>query len=168
MKPTAFAPLIKTLTVPISPDRAFDLFTRRMAEWWPLHSHAISAAACKAPARSVHVPDRVGDEVIETLADGSTAPWGRITAYAPGAHFAMTWHPGTPAETASLVDVRFSAEGAGCRVTLTHSGWENRPDGAARRVNYDSGWNGVLLGDYANAAQGDGRAHLSPGHKDQA
>lgn len=148
MKTTLTPPLIKTLTVPIPPDRAFDLFTRRMAEWWPLHSHAVSSFACRAPARGVVVPQTLGEMVIETLADGTTAAWGRVTAYQPPALFAMTWHPGSPEVQATHVEIRFAPEGEGTRLTLTHSGWQNRPDGAEARANYDSGWNRVLNQDF--------------------
>lgn len=144
--------LIKTLVVPIPPDRAFDLFTRRMGEWWPLHSHAVSAHVCKAPARAVLVPETPGEAVMETMADGTTAPWGRVTVCDKDRLFAMTWHPGTPESQATHVEVNFAATCAGTRVTLTHGGWGNRPDGAAVRANYDKGWDGVLLADFANFA----------------
>ena len=36
-------PIEKTLVVPLTPDRAFDLFTNRMASWWPLDKHSLSA-----------------------------------------------------------------------------------------------------------------------------
>lgn len=144
--------LIKTLVVPIPPDRAFDLFTRRMGEWWPLHSHAVSAHVCKAPARAVLVPETLGEMVMETMADGTTAPWGRVTACDKDRLFAMDWHPGVPAAQATHVEVNFAAESAGTRVTLTHGGWANRSDGIAVRANYDKGWDGVLLADFANFA----------------
>jgi Activator of Hsp90 ATPase homolog 1-like protein len=145
-------PIIKTVTVPLAPDRAFDLFTRRMGEWWPLATHAVSSALCKAPARGVVVPPHVGGIVQETLADGSLAAWGTVTEYSPGTGFAMTWHPGNDPVEATLVTLRFVPVKAGTEVTLTHSGWENRPDGASARKSYVGGWEGVLGQDYADFA----------------
>lgn len=69
-------PIIKTLQVPLAPDRAFDLFTLRMGESWPLATHAVSAEVCKAPATGVEVPQEVGGIVLKTLADGNTASPG--------------------------------------------------------------------------------------------
>jgi uncharacterized protein YndB with AHSA1/START domain len=148
------SPLIKSVLVPLAPGPAFDLFTRRMAEWWPLGTHSVSANALKARAAGVIVPPEVGAMVLETLADGTTAPWGTITAFEPGRRFAMTWHPGHDAGRATLVSVAFAVEGAGTRVTLTHSGWEAREDGPAARKSYDGGWEGVLGRDFAQAAAG--------------
>jgi uncharacterized protein YndB with AHSA1/START domain len=145
-------PLVKTVTVPLAPNAAFDLFTHRMAEWWPLGTHAVSPFALKAAASGVLVPPRVGGVVLETMADGTTAPWGTVTAFEPGQCFAMTWHPGSDPAHSTAVSVAFDAEGTGTRVTLTHSGWERREDGVAARASYDTGWNGVIGQDYAGAA----------------
>jgi uncharacterized protein YndB with AHSA1/START domain len=147
-------PIIKTLQVPLPPDRAFDLFTRRMGEWWPLATHAVSAEVCKAPAAGVMVPQEVGGVVLETLADGKTTPWGTVTIFQPGRCFAMTWHPGTDPARATLVTVDFQAQGNGTQVTLTHSGWERREDADAARLSYDEGWEGLLRQAYASAAAG--------------
>jgi hypothetical protein len=146
-------PIIKSIQVSLPPDQAFDLFTRRMGEWWPLHTHACSPYALKAPARSVHVPDLVGGTVVETMSNGSTAPWGTVTEHLPAKRFAMTWHPGYEPELATYLSIDFVPEGGGTRITLTHSGWDARPDPAAARENYDGGWDGVLGQQYAEAAR---------------
>ena len=35
--------VVKTVTVPLPPEAAFSLFTDRIAEWWPLHTHSVAA-----------------------------------------------------------------------------------------------------------------------------
>ena len=35
--------VIRSIDVSIEPDRAFELFTRRMGEWWPMQSYSIAA-----------------------------------------------------------------------------------------------------------------------------
>ncbi len=133
-------PIVKTVTVPLDPNRAFRLFTEEIADWWPLDTHSLSAQDGDR-ARSVEVPKTVGEQVIETRPDGSTDPWGRVTDYRPGRAFGMTWHVGRPEEDATHVQVSFDAVADGTRVRLIHDGW----DGAtARRDSYATGWTSVL------------------------
>ncbi len=143
----------KTVTVPLDPDRAFDLFTREMADWWPLDSHSLSAGTGR-PARTVTVEPRVGGTVTETKADGTTAPWGRVTEWQPGAVFGMTWHVGRSEDRASRVRVCFDAVMEGTRVTLVHDNWQALGhEAGASRANYDTGWNMVLGERFVRAAR---------------
>lgn len=148
------APIVKDITVPLDPDRAFRLFTEEMADWWPLDTHSLSANDGQ-PARTVTVPPREGAQVTETKPDGTTAPWGRVTAYVPGARFAMTWHVGRPEAQASHVEVTFTTVADGTRVTLIHSGWDALgTDAVALREGYRTGWDGVFRERYASACAG--------------
>ena len=87
---------------------------------------------------------RLGGAVIEIAADGARHVWGEVLEWAPGAALRMTWHPGKMAEQGTQVRVTFAPDGDGCRVELTHSGWEALEDGAKMRAGYNSGWDGVL------------------------
>ena len=47
--PEPLAPVRKSVVVPLTPERAFRLFTEGLSTWWPLASHSISderAASC--------------------------------------------------------------------------------------------------------------------------
>lgn len=138
-------PIIKTLDVACAPERAFEIFVHRIASWWPLDGHAASAAAGKA-ALAVTIEPKVGGAVFETMYDGSRTDWGEVLEFDEGRKLAMTWHPGNNADNPTRVDVIFESSGAsGTTVTLTHSGWEIwGEDAAAKRENYDSGWDFVL------------------------
>lgn len=145
-------PIVKTVTVPLSPARAFKLFTDGIAEWWPLDTHSLSAQADGAAAANVTVTPEEGGAVFETKPDGSTAPWGRVTRWVPGEAFAMTWHVGRSADQASAVSVSFDVVADGTQVTLIHDGWEALGDAAqALRQGYTSGWDGVFGVNYARA-----------------
>lgn len=137
---TALAPLTKTVVVACPVERAFDLFTARLAEWWPLATHSVGGAT----ALGVEMQCREGGRIVETLGDGSTEVWGTVTGWEPPERVAFTWHPGQPVAEATRVEVTFSAEGAATRLTLVHSGWETRPDGSTARQGYDTGWDLVL------------------------
>jgi hypothetical protein len=38
---SSLAPLRKTIAVPLAQSRAFELFTGRFGEWWPLATHSV-------------------------------------------------------------------------------------------------------------------------------
>ncbi|GAB4259571.1 MAG: hypothetical protein Kow0013_02370 [Pararhodobacter sp.] len=145
-------PIIKTIDVPCSAQRAFDTFVHRISDWWPLDGHAVSAATGKA-ALGVTIEPRVGGRVYETMHDGQQTDWGKVLTYAEGEAFSMTWHPGNNADNATHVAVRFEAlDHSRTRVTLTHSGWEIwATEADAKRDSYNSGWDFVLGQRYAGA-----------------
>lgn len=138
-----------SVTVPITPDDAFRLFTARMGDWWPLATHSVYGD----DASGVVIEARVGGRVYETTHDGRTADWGIVSAWDPGERLAMSWHPGTEPGVATQVDVRFTATAdGGTLVDVVHTGWEIRgADAATLMSGYDPGWN-FVLGRFAAAA----------------
>ncbi len=139
----------KCVTVPAAPDRAFELFTARFGDWWPLATHSVGADR----AAGVSFGAGVGGTIVETLADGTTSVWGTVTRWDPPDRVAFSWHAGTPEADAGLVEVTFTATGSGSTlVELVHTGWENRPDGASARASYQTGWDAVIER-YARAAE---------------
>ena len=143
---TVLAPIHKSITVPVSADRAFEFYTAHVHEWWPLAKHSVG----EADAIGVVFGSGVGGQIVETLADGSTHLWGTITVWDPPNRLAHSWHAGAPQAEATDVQVIFTPEGADrTRVELIHTGWERRRgDAAGIRAGYESGW-GTVLGAYA-------------------
>lgn len=137
---TDLSSLTKQVFVATGVTRAFELFTARMGDWWPLRTHSVGGER----ATGVAVVGRLGGEIVETIADGTTAVWGTVTDWSPPDRVAFTWHPGTPVEQATRVEVTFEPHEDGTRVTLVHTGWAARPDGARARAGYDTGWELVL------------------------
>ncbi len=137
-------PIVKIVQVGLSPADAFDLFTTRIGEWWPVESHSVSAGL-GAPSKSLTMTTGFGGELVEIAADGSRHVWGVIEEWEPGQSLALTWHPGRNDDLETRVRVEFRARGEGTEVTLTHSNWEVLGDeGQGTRDSYDGGWNGVL------------------------
>ena len=148
MTDETLAPLVKTVVVPLDRARAFELFTTGFAEWWPLATHSVGLH----DAVDVSFPARVGGEIVETRKDGATSTWGTVTEWDPPAGVRFTWHPGQGDSMAGDVEVRFVLDTDDRTVvTLTHSGWDRRPNGAEARRSYDSGWEPVLEAYKANA-----------------
>jgi uncharacterized protein YndB with AHSA1/START domain len=131
----------KSLVVNCSPERAFEVFTREVGTWWPLHEHSIGGDEITEVIWEEHV----GGRIYERHADGGEGEWGRVLEWEPPARFVMSWYPGKDASVATQLEVRFVAEAAGTRVDLEHRGWEIfAEEGQQTRDNYDSGWPTVL------------------------
>ena len=138
---TTIEPVRKSVTVPAALQRAFELFTAHIQEWWPLRTHSVGIE----DAVGIAFGEGVGAAIVETLADGTTSVWGTITHWEPPHRVAFTWHPGTPEAEATRVEVTFTQDGpTSTAVRLVHSGWELRPDGASAREGYNSGWEPVI------------------------
>lgn len=136
----ALAPLEKQVTVPCAPQRAFELFVDHIADWWPLATHSVHGER----AASVQIEGRVGGHIKEIRDDGAEDLWGTLTSWDPPTGLTFTWHPGQSKAGATTVEITFRAAEGSTVVTLVHSGWAQRADGAAARQSYDTGWATVL------------------------
>ena len=138
----------KTVLVAASQAIAFEVFTARLAAWWPMPSHHIGQAECV----DVVVEPRVGGRWFERGSDGSECDWGRVLAWEPPGRVVLAWQLGANwAFDPSLlteVEVRFVAVDAGhTRVELEHRGLEAYgPQALAMRDTFASpnGWTGML------------------------
>lgn len=138
---TALTPLKKSITVPWPLEAAFQRFTVRIADWWPMRSHSVGGER----TQKVVFEGREGGRIYEIERDGEQHDWGRITVWDPPGRVAFTWHPGRTPDTAQEVEVRFTATREGTRVDLIHTGWERLGDLARRaRRGYPIGWAYVL------------------------
>jgi hypothetical protein len=139
----------KTLNVSVPIERAFAVFTKEMAAWWPATHHIAKQAFTE-----ITVEPRNGGRWFERAADGSECDWGRVAAWEPPRRVTLWWHlqpdfsfDPNP-EKASEVEIRFIAEGADkTRVELEHRGLERHgADWEKLRAGVDSpgGWGAVL------------------------
>ncbi len=145
----------RTVTVGVSVERAFELFTEEMMAWWP-ESHHLGGVP-----QSMIIEPRAGGRVYDRYADGRESPWASVLAYEPPTHVRLAWHldgawtyDPDPAH-ASVVDVRFIAESATVtRVELSHSGFERHleaGDAVREAVESPDGWQ-LGLDAFARAA----------------
>lgn len=143
-------PIIVSVHVPSTPERAFAAFAAGFADWWPAATHSLSrnaATRCRLDATP-------GGAVEERGPDGTCHRWGTVESVEPGRRLRFTWHPGREPESAQWVDVEFTEIGAGTRVTLTHGGWEALGEIAPiLRREYASGWRDVLECHFIGCAQ---------------
>jgi uncharacterized protein YndB with AHSA1/START domain len=147
---TTTAPVIKTVTVKASVEKAFRVFTAGMDSWWP-RTHHIG----KSPMRKTIIEGRVGGRCYAEQADDTECDWGEVLAWEPPSRFVMAWkitpqwaYEPDPTK-ASEVEVRFSALAPGLtQVILEHKYFERMGEGGlAMRTMVDGqmGWGELLL-----------------------
>lgn len=133
--------VVKIVTVPGETGVVFELFTKRMGEWWPLDSHSVGGE----DAVDARVDPGVGGRVYEVTRDGVEHDWARITDWEPGERIVLDWHAGVPVSQATHVEISFRQTAEGTEMTLIHDGWEARgADAQGVREGYETGWDLVL------------------------
>jgi uncharacterized protein YndB with AHSA1/START domain len=135
-------------------DHAFDVWTGRIAQWWPL-DHTVSAE----DGLTVVLEGRPGGRIFERRVGGQEHDWGEVTIWEPPTRFGYTWHLKRDRSDATDVEIRFvpRADGA-TRVEIEHRGWERLGAGGEdwRDRNY-GGWSTLLPHYLALAGAAPGR-----------
>ncbi len=148
------APINQSVTVAVPPQRAFELFTGRMGDWW-MASHHIA----EKPFVAIEIEPRAGGRWYERDADGGTCEWGKVLDWDPPHRVLLAWQLKADfsydPDFVTELEIAFAAEGTGTRVTLTHSDLHKFGEVAPKVVaGMTEGW-AALLGEYvalANAA----------------
>ena len=145
----------RSVTVPLEPARAFELFTTGIGEWWPIESKF-----ARGPVQSLVFEGRPDGRVYEIDVDGVIVDYARVRVWEPPDRVVVAWFVQPELGPPTEVEVRFTKEGAGCRVDLEHRGFENYGDevGRKQRDSYAGGWPGVLDLFAARAAREQPRA----------
>jgi uncharacterized protein YndB with AHSA1/START domain/uncharacterized protein YciI len=154
---SAVPPIRREVRVDADPATAFEIFTARIGQWWPVAELSVFGSGA--------IVAFTGGQIIERAADGRSSCWGVVTRWEPGAAVAFTWHPGTTPERASQVEVTFRADGTQTLVVLEHAGWDAFADPAAARAEYDQGWPAVLDNYRDHAEHHDGETWVALLHR---
>jgi uncharacterized protein YndB with AHSA1/START domain len=141
------APVRKSVRVGAPRERAFEVFTARIGQWWP-KSHHIT----KADLDTVLIEPRVGGRWFERGVDGSECDVGKVLVWEPPARLVLGWQLGATftydPDLITEVEVRFIAEGANAtRVELEHRDLERigeRADDFRQKIDAPEGWGGIL------------------------
>jgi hypothetical protein len=132
-------------------DHTFEVFVRRIGEWWP--SRTLSFGGDKVAA--VRVEEAPDGRLCEVWEDGTEHDWGRVVVWEPPRRFAITWR--IPPAEGTEVEVRFAMPAPGLtRVELEHRGWERLSKEQLKAVEAEPGFQGVwhlTLGKFAAAAE---------------
>ena len=139
--------VVREVSVPLSPERTFAMFTTRMTDFWP-REHSIGAS----PLAEVVVESRDGGRWYERGQDGSETHWGRVAVWDPPTRVVLLWQIGADwkfhPDFETEVDVSFTADGPGrTRLQLRHRNLQRYGDDAEqmRAIFGDpKGWAGTL------------------------
>ena len=147
MSQTTIAPVRQSVTVPISADRAFTLFTEGFNTWWIGHHIG------KAELAEAVIEPRAGGRWFERGVDGSECDWGKVLVFEPPGRLVLTWqlnarfeYDPDPAH-ASEVEVRFTEEDGQTRLDFEHRYIERLgadADELAKSVSAEGGWPAIL------------------------
>jgi uncharacterized protein YndB with AHSA1/START domain len=141
MKTPDLSPIQRSVWVSWDQEAAFRRFTEKFGVWWPIRTHSIGGRK----TRQVIFEMRPGGRIYEELSDGRRFQWGQLLLVEPPRLLQFTWHPSRDPATAQDVEVAFTSENGGTRVTLTASGWEKwGPKASRARRGYGIGWGYVL------------------------
>jgi len=130
--------ITKSVLLPCPREKAFQLFTERISEWWPtthrLTRHAASELFLEQTGRFWV---RAGD--------GSEIELGRVLVWDPPQHLALDFDIGTSAAQPTAVEITFSEENGGTRVIVQH---RPKPESEElwnqRAPLYEKSWSTVL------------------------
>jgi uncharacterized protein YndB with AHSA1/START domain len=141
-------PIRLTFEVDCPVDHAFEVWTGRIAQWWPT-DHTVSAE----DDLTVVLEGRPGGRIFERRTSGVEHDWGAVTIWEPPDRLGYTWHLNRDRSDATDVVIRFIARGdTATQVEIEHSGWERLgADGEAWRTRNNGGW-ATLLPHYIRAA----------------
>lgn len=117
-----------TVFVAVTPESAFEVFTREIDLWWKRGPKFRIAGRRRG---SLYFEPGLGGRLFESFdADGGprTFEVGRVTAWEPPARLQFDWRGVNfkPNEK-TVVEVCFAASGEGTLVTLQHRGWSALP-----------------------------------------
>jgi len=130
--------ITKSILLTCGKDRAFELFTGRISEWWPPERRHT-----KDPnSRIVLSPN---DGFFERDAAGNAIELGQVLAWDPPDRLELHWFPGTDRDHPTHVAVQFIAEGLSTKVVVIHAATtSSQALFPIRAERYDASWNLVL------------------------
>lgn len=130
----------RSIKVGQPPAIAFRVFCQEISQWWPL-KQGFSFGSDRVG--EIVIEARTGGRFYERFADGTEFEVRKVTEYQPPAAVAFTRH--SPQwEGPTIVEVPFIADGAGTRVELEHSGWDQGPKMLDASKRYSNGWDFIL------------------------
>ena len=134
-------PLRMSFEVSCPVDHAFDVWTSKIARWWPA-DHSVRGEN----GLQVVLEGRPGGRIFERTSSGTEHEWGEVVVWEPPSRLAYLWHLRRDRADATEVEIRFIDQGnATTRVEIEHRGWERLGgQGQSWRDANQGGWSTLL------------------------
>lgn len=140
-------------TVPVSRDRAFELFTNAIDEWWPANYTGSQESLVE-----MGIESGSGGMCYEVGPHGFRCDFGRVLTWKPSEHLVFTWQispdrePVPDPEKAGEISVEFRKTDSGTEVELAHRHFERHEDDSqeyCEMMGSKYGWP-LILGEFAD------------------
>ena len=148
----SIAPVVKSVTVKTSPERAFELFTGRWRD-----GGRSDRRVGESPHVAIVVEPRAGGRWFESDAEGVETNWGKVLAWEPPTRLLLGWQLDSrfayDPEFLTEVELTFAPDaGGGSILTLEHRNLERYGDDAEKIAGLlGGGWPTCLAGFVAYA-----------------
>ena len=151
------APIHQDVVVSVGRERAFDLFTNRMTDWW-----FTGEGVGPSPFKQLVLEPRQGGRWFEVADDGGETPWGEVLEWDPPTRLLLAWRIDgswkfNPDVETSL-EITFEAIDPGStRVRLEHRDLERLGKSGGKAIEtMRTGWGKLLgrFGDLSHRRQG--------------
>lgn len=130
--------MVKSVLLSLAPAQAFELFTRKISQWWPADRRHTAD-----PASEIFLLER--GRFYERARDGREVALGRVRAWDFPHRVLLDFFVATGADKPTEVEITFAAEGNGTRVTVRHG---PKPGSEAlwseRAPRFEQSWSVVL------------------------
>jgi hypothetical protein len=130
--------MVKSVVLPLAPAVAFELFTGKIAEWWPANRRHT-----EDPASEIFLLQ--SGRFYERARDGHEVELGRVRSREHPARILLDFFIATGPARPTEVEIMFAAEMGGTRITIIH---RPKPDSEALWMQhappYDRSWDIVL------------------------
>lgn len=134
-------PIELEVTVAAPVEDAFRVFTGEIGTWWPVDVHSIGEEKVTA----VLMEGGAGGRLYEVWDNGEQRDWADVLEWDEPHRIVLAWHPNPDRSTSTEIEIRFTSEGDGTRVSLEHRGWDRLgAEAAEARESYLTGWPPVI------------------------
>jgi uncharacterized protein YndB with AHSA1/START domain len=150
------SPIIHTVQVKAPVSRAFDLFARRMGDWWPR-----GKTIGKEPHAEIVIEPNAGGRWFERDVDGNETQWGQVLAWDPPSRVLLGWQINAQwafdPNLLTELELTFApTAGGGTLVRLEHRNLERFGADAERFSDQiRGGWPGMIAA-FAGLADAEG------------
>ena len=128
----------KSVFLPLTLERAFELFTTQISRWWPADRRHLND-----PNSELFLLE--SGRFYERAADGTELDLGHVRFWESPHRIVLDFFIGTDAAHPTEVDIRFAAEAGGSRVTVNHQSNETSAALWDKRVPvFGRSWDAVL------------------------